>query len=287
MIPRLPSMIRATYVRLTLMTVAFCGIALIGAVGFGDDSSRWQSVVPQGPVGVCGINAWKQDFPGCEFEDGVQEGHLHVVPMNDERYWRITCKAGEIGPERGGVGWRWPFPQPVPKTEARREAELRYTIQFEDGFEYVKGGKLPGLCGGPKTITGGDQCTGYDGWSVRIMWRRDGRGQAYAYHPRMKGKYGDEYDFPSDFRFPIDLPIRLRLAVKMNHPNAADGSLRISVQMPEEPERIVVEELEMQWTKSQSIGVDSLLFNVFHGGNDRSWAPTQDVAIRIGAMAYR
>jgi hypothetical protein len=165
--------------------------------------------------------------------------------------------------------------------------EVRYTVLFEEGFEFVKGGKLPGLCGGPKTITGGEQCTGYDGWSVRIMWRRDGRAQAYVYHPRMKGKYGDEYDFPKEFSFPVDQPIQLRMAVKMNDMNDTNGSLRVWVRLPGQVEQLVVEQLEIQWTKSPEIGVDSLLFNVFHGGNDRSWAPLYACAISIGAIAYR
>jgi len=253
----------------------------------GEEPRTWHEVEPQGPEGLCSVETWKTNFPGCEFEDGVSEGHLGQISYQNDRFWRVTCSARGIGPEQGGVGWRWPFPQSKSSSKPWQELEVRYTVHFEKGFDFVKGGKLPGLCGGPKTITGGDQCTGYDGWSVRIMWRRDGRGQAYAYHPRMKGKYGDEYDFPQEFRFPVNQPVQLRMSVRMNDINDTNGSLRVWVRLPGQAEQLVIERLEMQWTKSSEIGVDSLLFNVFHGGNDRSWAPMNNCDVRIGALGYR
>lgn len=243
--------------------------------------SPWRSLPPMGAAGPCSVETWKKNWPGCEFEDGVKEGHLSLVQWGDGLGWRIAFPPGGIGPEMGGVGWRWPLPERTCRTVV-----LRYSVEFEPGFEFVKGGKLPGLCGGPKTITGGDTCTGYDGWSVRIMWRREGRGQAYVYHPRMSAKYGDEFDFPADFRFPIGQPVALRMAVQMNSPGRADGTLHVWATLPGSTEKLVVERSGMEWTKDSRIGVDSILFNVFHGGNDTSWAPTTPCALRIGRLAY-
>ncbi|MBK8095378.1 MAG: hypothetical protein IPK32_26265 [Verrucomicrobiaceae bacterium] len=39
----------------------------------------------------------------------------------------------------------------------------------------------------------------------------------------------------------------------------------------------MVEKKNLQWRESASYGVDSLLFNTFHGGSDASWAPSRDV----------
>lgn len=103
----------------------------------------------------------------------------------------------------------------------------------------------------------------------------------------MKGKYGDEFDFPADFRFPVNQPVQLRIAVKMNSNHAADGTLRVWVQLQDLPEQLVVEKLNMEWTKTPKVGVDSLLFNVFHGGSDASWAPTNDSMLTISEIAYR
>ncbi len=249
-------------------------------------TDAWYRLSIVGQPGRCSVNDWEQNWPGCEFEDGVSEGHLAIDSLQDQPAWKITCAAGSIGPERGGVGWRWPI-NTQPKPSVRQSAELRYTLRFEPGFEFVKGGKLPGLCGGPKTITGGDKCTGYDGWSARLMWRRDGKGQAYVYHPSMKQTYGDEFDFPDSFRFPVNEAVGIRIAIEMNHAGKADGSLRVWSQLPGQQEQLMIERLNMLWTKAPEIGVDSVLFNVFHGGNDKSWAPSHDCFIKISDIAIR
>ena len=38
-------------------------------------------------------------------------------------------------------------------------------------FEYIQGGKLPGLYGGREECSGGDEAA--DCWSARFMWRTD------------------------------------------------------------------------------------------------------------------
>jgi hypothetical protein len=239
----------------------------------------WQPLVINPAPGPYSIADWARDWPDCKFEDGVEQGRLSVV--TDGSPWlRVTYAAGGIGPDNGGCGWRWPFSK-----KPKPSAELRYTVQFEPGFEFVKGGKLPGLCGGPKTITGGDLCTGLDGWSARLMWRREGRAQAYLYHPNQPSKYGDEIDFPSDFRFPIGMPVKIHLAVKINSIGHRDGALRIWVALPQQDERLVIEKVDMEWTKDAQIGVDSVLFNTFHGGNDSAWAPTKECAARFGEIS--
>lgn len=241
----------------------------------------WQPVLLAGPAGPYGVEAWKRDWPGCTFENGVSEGRVSLVPQEGGLALRVAYASGEIGPDRGGAGWRWKFSkQPKPK------AELRYTVMFEEGFDFVKGGKLPGLCGGPKTITGGDKCTGFDGWSARLMWRSEGRGQAYVYHPNQPSKYGDEFDFPSDFRFPTGMPVKVHLSVVINSIGQRDGKLRIGITLPQQAERIMVEKLDMEWTKTADIGADSILFNTFHGGSDSTWAPSRPCAARFSEFSF-
>ena len=56
-----------------------------------------------------------------------------------------------------------------------------YYVRFAPGFDYVKGGELPGLAGGAAN-TGGNKPTGRDGWSARMMWRTGGEVVQYVYH---------------------------------------------------------------------------------------------------------
>jgi len=67
-----------------------------------------------------------------------------------------------------------------------KEITFGYSILFEDGFEFQKGGKLPGIYGGddgPGSVdcSGGrhsDAC-----FSARFMWRAEGKGESYVYLP--------------------------------------------------------------------------------------------------------
>ena len=60
---------------------------------------------------------------------------------------------------------------------------LSYEIAFDTNFDFVKGGKLPGLRGGPDPVgcSGGSQVNGSDCYSVRLMWRTNGAGEGGCY----------------------------------------------------------------------------------------------------------
>ena len=59
-----------------------------------------------------------------------------------------------------------------------------YSLFFEDGFNFVKGGKLPGLYGGKSACSGGSAAENC--FSTRLMFRKDGAGELYLYAPREK-----------------------------------------------------------------------------------------------------
>jgi hypothetical protein len=242
------------------------------------------STKPSGKTGVQSVLDWKKDWPGCQWEDGVSEGHLSVTKRDGKSVWRVDYAIGGIGPEKGGVGWRWPLRE-------NNSAQLTYTLRFSPGFDWVKGGKLPGLSGGPSNTSGGRPADGTNGFSARLMWRRDGRGEAYVYHMDQQDKYGDSFPFPEDFRFPMDQAVRLRLRVTMNTPGKKDGKLYVYLAPADSPkqERLLVARTNMQWRSVESFAVDSLYFESFHGGNDNSWAPTKpcwaefsDIKVTLG-----
>lgn len=223
-------------------------------------------VALSGEPGAYGLNLWRQDWQGCPFEGGIREGHVQRIDDASGRWLRVNFAPGGIGPEKGGAGWRMPLGR-------RESAEVRYTLRFSEGFEFVKGGKLPGLCGGPENVSGGRPADGHNGFSARLMWRRDGRGEAYVYHMDQPEQYGHSFPFPDDFRFPTGKAVRVRLAVTMNALGRSDGVLRVWISLPESAERLVVERKDLRWRATDTFGVDSLYFETFHGGSDVSWAP--------------
>lgn len=56
---------------------------------------------------------------------------------------------------------------------------LTYEVAFDADFDWVKGGKLPGLRGGPDVdgCSGGDAALGQNCFSSRLMWRASGAGE--------------------------------------------------------------------------------------------------------------
>ena len=56
---------------------------------------------------------------------------------------------------------------------------ISYEVAFDSGFDWVKGGKLPGLRGGPdpNNCSGGNQADGTNCFSSRLMWRTNGAGE--------------------------------------------------------------------------------------------------------------
>jgi hypothetical protein len=54
---------------------------------------------------------------------------------------------------------------------------LTYEAAFDSNFDWVKGGKMPGLRGGDPGCTGGSQPTGADCFTARMMWRRQAAGE--------------------------------------------------------------------------------------------------------------
>lgn len=85
----------------------------------------------------------------------------------------------------GGISFYAPGPEDVDLTSAK-EVTFGYSVFFEDGFDWVKGGKLPGVYGGNSdeeavSCSGGrrsDAC-----FSARMMWRGEGAGEFYNYFP--------------------------------------------------------------------------------------------------------
>jgi len=238
------------------------------------------SVKLSGAPGPYTVERWKHDWPGCEWEDGIVEGHASLVRRDDKDWLRVSYAVGGIGPEKGGVGWRWPIPSTGsgPSAARHESAELRYTVRFSKDFDWVKGGKLPGLCGGPDNVSGGRPATGTNGFSARLMWRKDGRGEAYAYHvnANQRGDYGDSFTFPETFRFPTEKDVHVRMAVVMNTVGKRDGTVRVWIATGAAKEQLMVERTDMEWRTVDTFGVDSVYFESFHGGSDESWAPTRE-----------
>ncbi|MBM3868213.1 MAG: hypothetical protein FJ384_04700 [Verrucomicrobia bacterium] len=225
--------------------------------------------------GAYDTQAWRAEWPGCPWEDGVSEGRVSVVARPDGKRWRIDYAPGRIGPSEGGAAWNQSF-------ESRDEVVLSYVVRFSPDFDWKKGGKLPGLGGGPGKTTGGRKADGLNGFSVRPMWRADGRMEAYAYHAGQTKDYGDSFSLPKTFLLPRDQDVNIRLRVRLNHPERADGLLELKVTFGDTSAEVAAR--TMVWRKTPTIQADKVLFETFHGGNDLSWAPDRPCHAEFGGL---
>lgn len=131
---------------------------------------------------------------------------------------------------------------------------LTYDMYFEPGFDFAKGGKLPGLAASAfdsGCTEDGSTKRQPENWSERLMWRANGRVQLYSYdQSRPSGSCGVERTIdlePGDAEFeqpgviPSDAKFRLkggiwytvRLSVRVNDNDSvtyltnADGSYQL------------------------------------------------------------
>jgi len=243
------------------------------------------------PVGPYTEEIWHGQWPGVTKPRGVAEGRLSIVELDHEHVLCVTCLKGQPGPELGGTSWSTRF------GKSYDEATIEYMVRVNADFDFVRGGKLPGFCGGSSPMGGRNSV---DGFSARVMWRELGMMTQYIYYDNKdKSKqWGQDFIWTKDTnkQVPITsdmwkawdtLKIRhqdrtyltpgvwhtIKTYVKMNTPGRDDGKI-ISWLDGEE-----VCNLTLRFRKDNSFGIDSFKFSVFFGGNEPSWAPDKDEKI--------
>lgn len=160
---------------------------------------------------------------------------------------------------------------------ASPQLRLRYYVRFADGFDFVKGGKLPGLFGGVGA-SGGTVPNGVDGFSSRLMWRRQGEGEVYAYLPTSE-TYGTSIQRGA-WQFQPGIWYKLDQEIKLNTPHLTDGQIRLWVN-----DTLVIEQTDLRFRTTDALQIDGIFFSTFFGGGDPSWATPQDTYIDFADFA--
>jgi hypothetical protein len=144
-----------------------------------------------------------------------------------------------------------------------------YRFKFPRGFQFVKGGKLPGI-GGGKSNTNGRIPNGKDGWSVRMMWEKDGTLIQYVYHPDQPSKFGDIMHFDMQ---PLTLGQwhTVQTMVQLNQAGKKDGAILTWLDG-----KLVFKRYKMRFRTGSDLKIDRFLFATFYGGTGSEWAPRRD-----------
>jgi hypothetical protein len=187
-------------------------------------------------------------------ESGLAEIALRVhYPKNSSS----PSDARQNDVPRGGLG----FYTEERDLQGTDRVCLHYQLRFEANFNFVEGGKLPGLYGG-EAPSGGEEATGENGFSMRLMWREDGQGELYPY---VVGHEGDSMGRGS-WHFPTGRWVTVEQEVVLNTPGESDGVVRLWIDG-----HPVLEHRELVYRTVPEVGIDGLMFSSFFGGTGEKW----------------
>ena len=262
-------------------------VVVAGAMAGISWSTQYLHVTFDGdPQGLYSYDSCKAAFPGVTWNNGLSpdSGRVQVVQGGDTawsgRSLRVSYPAGCLGPTGTGgapsCGAQWR------SVLASKHDTLmsRYYVLFPAGFEWVKGGKLPGLCGS-QCNTGGNVPTGTDGWSARIMWRQSAQLVTYLYYAGQGGTYGTDLAWKDSTGMPLAVSTgkwhELTTKVMLNTPgaNGAPGSANGRVQAWFDG-RLALDSTGFRFRDLDTMHVDRFYFSTFFGGSTSDFEPQND-----------
>ncbi len=139
-----------------------------------------------------------------------------------------TARADDRNEDNGreGVGFSW-LPRALTPVNA---ACLSYSIYLPAGFQFVGGGRLPGLMGTSALVTGsGDGATeGSSPFSMRLQWKENGSGEVLA-QLQQTGEGRSLGGRKSGFVYPRGKWAQLEQEVVLNAAGKSNGIVRVWV----------------------------------------------------------
>lgn len=207
----------------------------------------------------------------------------------------FPIRKGQIGSDSGEY-----FHANPNKVFPSDRVTMSYSVYFPPGFDWVKGGKLPGVCFGSTPdacSTGGDW--GPTSGSFRIMFREGGAGIGYAYFSgananaalgrqsaavravaKRDGGRALWYDRnKNDLRFVAGRWNTVSFSIALNSPGAADGTLSLTVNGRTKTLRGI------SWRTAADVKFTSIVIIAFFGGGSSEWASKVDTEIRFKDIA--
>ncbi|KAH9057016.1 hypothetical protein EDB83DRAFT_2292791 [Lactarius deliciosus] len=209
--------------------------------------SKWTSPTFFSDLSAFKVARFSSGKNNLEVVAGVTPDAENTALADDPSTWtnastmlQVFYPKGSINPARKPQGGSQFYAAPLDLQNAR-SVTLAYSVFFPSDFDWVKGGKLPGLYGGRTGCSGGDAAD--DCFSTRLMWRSRGAGELYLYAPKDRQTpslcntpplsvcnqaYGLSIGRGS-FRFELGSWTHLRQTVVLNTPGYQDGVFLLEV----------------------------------------------------------
>ncbi|KAI7876670.1 hypothetical protein K492DRAFT_135013 [Lichtheimia hyalospora FSU 10163] len=219
-------------------------------------------------------------------------GHQDVSFVNDPiggdnntNVLQVKYKAGAYGARGVGGTSGCEFNMyPFGESSSFDSALVSYQVAFDKDFEWVEGGKLPGIFGGNERdrCSGGNLADGTNCFSMRLMWRAHGEGEAYAYIPENNICNSKQENVTCSNGFGVSISrgafmfktnewTKMAVYVKMNDANQSNGELKVW-----QDGSLVINTSNIKYRTSDQLGANSLMFSTFFGGSAEAYAPAVD-----------
>ncbi|TFK87691.1 polysaccharide lyase family 14 protein [Polyporus arcularius HHB13444] len=211
---------------------------------------------------------------------GLLHGILHgLFPPSPEKtaspYLQLYYPANSINPGQEPQGGADFYATPLDLSRATN-VSMEYSVFFPSDFDWVEGGKMPGIYGGHDGCSGGDDAL--DCFSTRLMWRGKGLGELYLYAPKDKQTAAlcktppksvceSDYGFSiarGAFSFAAGKWTHIRQTVVLNTPGKQDGGFALDVN----GKRVI--------ERSDILYRDDTSANTFFGGHEPKFATPKD-----------
>jgi hypothetical protein len=221
------------------------------------------------PLGHYSLSEYREDWNLSPTSTIDPQNMVDITVDADSRYNKVVrgfFPQGTLLIAEHGFFWDSPL------VKQENELYFSYDIKFKPGFDWVKGGKLPGILGG-KFVTGKIPTT-TDGFSARMMWKEDGKLVFYVYHQDQPIIYGSTYVWENCALTSgkwYNITIRVVLNTITNGVAAKNGILEGFVDG-----KLMFQKKDVRFRSLESIKLDRMRVAAFFGGNTEDWACTND-----------
>ena len=189
---------------------------------------------------------------------------------NGTRVFTGAFEAGKFG--AGGNGHLVRF-----NIDPGSEYVFEYRLRFDPGYDFSRGGKIPGLAGG-NAPSGCQTSTGV-GFTARQMWRENGRLIGYIYDMDQRSACGNAIE--TGFNFTPGRWYQVKQRIKLNTGSTRNGVLQLWID-----DRQVINRSNMGWmTESPTRRIDRIFLDFFFGGSTADWSPRRNCSLSFSDVA--
>lgn len=221
---------------------------------------------------------------------GASTSHAYDTAPDGSSALRAHYPKGSIDPGSDNIGGFGMYALTGIDLSKGTEVLMSYKAYFQDGFQFNKGGKMPGLFLGTsnavaKKCSGGEHGDGACA-SSRLMFRKDGAGELYAYFPQVdsntkalqtvppKTVENDTYGTSvgrGSFKWATGDWTAVTQRLKLNDIGSKNGEFQLWVNGES-----VMNISGLQFRTSAESRVRGIQLQTFFGGHDSSWGSPKD-----------